>query len=120
MPQSRMFLRQSDRDEAGMMRLGNAKIESQRDCVTQPRVARNELPWVAVRQTSSTPTGLWPFRFRPSLAKFDTTPLGLKSIRAGTQGSSFLAPWDNVMSSHRIFLSQPIPPGEQPWAWRDT
>ena len=36
-------------------------IQSQRDCVLQPRVARRELPWVRTRKTSPTPTGLCRF-----------------------------------------------------------
>jgi hypothetical protein len=38
--------------------------QSQRDCVHQPRVARNELPWVIVQQTCPTATRLRPFRLR--------------------------------------------------------
>jgi len=34
--------------------------ESQRDSDPKPTVARNELPWVIVRQTSPTATRLWP------------------------------------------------------------
>ena len=50
----------------------SAVLQSQRDCVLQPRVARNELPWVAdgrvfnpngvaarVRVRGATPVGLW-------------------------------------------------------------
>src|SRR5258706_16131069 len=47
--------------------------QSQRDCVLQPRVARNELPWVRTCKNSATPTGLWLGR----AAKEGTTPLGL-------------------------------------------
>ena len=32
--------------------------QSQRDCVTQPRVARHELPWEERAKSASTPTGL--------------------------------------------------------------
>ena len=34
-------------------------------------------PWVSSRQTSPTPTGLRPFRFRVSPTPLDTTPSGL-------------------------------------------
>jgi len=33
--------------------------QSQRDYVLQPKVARNELPWVCVPKWKPTPTGLW-------------------------------------------------------------
>jgi hypothetical protein len=33
--------------------------QSQRDCVLQPRVAQNALPWVNRPKKFSTPTGLW-------------------------------------------------------------
>jgi REP-associated tyrosine transposase len=42
-----------------------AICESQRDSAVKPRVARNELPWVVVRQIFPTATRLRPFRFRP-------------------------------------------------------
>src|SRR5206468_8819813 len=53
--------------------------ESQRDSVSKPRVASGELPWVNVRQTPPTPTGLWPI---PCLRRAGsaTTPLALPSI----------------------------------------
>src|SRR2546425_11311395 len=35
-----------------------AILQSGRDCVLQPRAARNELPWVSGPQDFSTPTGL--------------------------------------------------------------
>src|SRR6266566_6170310 len=66
-------------------------FQSRRDCVLQPRVARNELPWeivpryanpervaAAVCGTEHRNTGRNPFRVGPSL-------------RLPTQGSSFLA-----------------------------
>src|SRR5438552_11958876 len=64
---------------------GPAVLQSQRDCVRQPRVARNELPWVAA-DSDSNPNGV-ASRFQ-SLA---TTPLGLFGLAAMSQGSSFLA-----------------------------
>ena len=53
--------------------------QSQRDCVLQPKVARNELPWVTVRKSIPTATRLWPIRLnhRGTLA---TTPLALFSF----------------------------------------
>src|SRR5688572_5529736 len=59
--------------------------ESQRDSVTQPRVARNELPWV-VGAKRNNPNGV-----AASTPKPGATPLGLKSWRISTQGSSSLA-----------------------------
>src|SRR6267154_2717193 len=76
-----------------------AVLQSQRDCVFQPRVARNELPWVAV-DSETNPNGV-ASRFH-GLA---TTPLGLFGLAAMSQGSSFLATlgfrpeslWDSVL-----------------------
>src|SRR6266568_8924711 len=76
-----------------------AGSQSQRDCVCQPRVARNELPWVAA-DSDSNPNGV-ASRFQ-GLA---TTPLGLFGLAAMSQGSSFLATlgfrpeslWDSVL-----------------------
>ena len=42
--------------------LAVSRKESQRDSVTQPRVARNELPWEIVPTNSSTLKGLHPRR----------------------------------------------------------
>ena len=78
---------------------GPAVLQSQRDCVRQPRVARNELPWVAA-DSDSNPNGV-ASRFQ-GLAK---TPLGLFGLAAISQGSSFLATlgfgpesfWDSVL-----------------------
>ena len=75
------------------------QIQSQRDCVCQPRVARNELPWVAA-DSDPNPNGV-ASRFQ-GLA---TTPLGLFGLAAMSQGSSFLATlgfrpeslWDSVL-----------------------
>ena len=68
-----------------LMPFGNSRDESQRDFGSKPRVARNELPWETWPKANN-PNGVVARRRRP-----DTTPLGLKSIRPGTQGSSFLA-----------------------------
>ena len=59
--------------------------QSQRDCVFQPRVARHELPWVAV-QFALNPNGV-AARFHGWAA----TPLGLWAGGAVSQGSSCLA-----------------------------
>jgi hypothetical protein len=66
-------------------------LQSQRDCILQPRVARNELPWVLVQQIFSTAT-----RLRRLLSsghpRISTQPRwGCNSFRGFTQGSSFLA-----------------------------
>ncbi len=53
-------------------------IESQRDCSTQPRVARNELPWVVAHPTHN-PEGV--------AASGDATPSGLEDSSLHTQGS---------------------------------
>ena len=37
-----------------------ANTESQRDSVSEPRVARHELPWETIGKWPSTPTGLRP------------------------------------------------------------
>ena len=60
-------------------------LQSQRDCVIQPRVARNELPWVTVRMESN-PNGVAARAWHPA-----ATPLGLFSVVHISQGSSFLA-----------------------------
>src|SRR5438876_3465116 len=52
---------------ANLLRLAESRSvrESQRDSVPKPRVARHELPWVIVRETSPTATRLRPVRSRP-------------------------------------------------------
>ena len=46
-----------------------------------PRVARNELPWVIVRQTFPTATRLWPIHSRPPARMISAaTPLALVPI----------------------------------------
>src|SRR5437762_11277610 len=58
---------------ANLLRLAESRSvrESQRDSVPKPRVARqvarHELPWVIVRQTSPTATRLRPIRSRPRI-----------------------------------------------------
>ena len=77
----------------------SACLQSQRDCVFQPRVARNELPWVEVRTKFNphgvvSPNDLWA-----------ATPLGLFGCARISQGSSFLATlgfepeslWDSIL-----------------------
>src|SRR5437867_9348293 len=49
----------------------SAVLQSQRDCVIQPRVTRNELPWVACR------IGFQPQRGYGGSARSAATPLGL-------------------------------------------
>src|SRR5437870_13671618 len=55
----------------GPLRLAESRSvrESQRDSVPKPRVARDELPWVIVRQTSPTATRLRPIRFHPGTGR---------------------------------------------------
>src|SRR5437870_4956709 len=69
------------------------QFQSQRDCVCQPRVARNELPWVdPVR--SINPEGVEApslKRRRHSEQILAATPLGLIRLGTFSQGSSFLA-----------------------------
>ena len=67
------------------MAFENCGVESQRDSGSKPKVARNELPWGTGRKTNN-PNGVAAERLKP-----DATPLGLKTIGPGTQGSSFLA-----------------------------
>ena len=59
-------------------------LQSQRDCGAQPRVGRNDLPWVTAGKVFN-PNGVVP---RPHRA---ATPLGLGAYDLLSQGSSFLA-----------------------------
>src|SRR6186713_632406 len=59
--------------------------QSRKDCVHQPRVARNELPWVAGGGVSN-PNGVASCSHGPA-----ATPLGLSPVGAISQGSSRLA-----------------------------
>jgi hypothetical protein len=71
--------------------------QSQRDCVLQPRVARNELPWENENKSEPTPTGL---RQAPRVTdenRMAATALGLM-IFAGRRPR--------------------VAPGAQPWALR--
>jgi len=64
-----------------------AVVQSQRDCVLQPRVARHELPWGFRTTRQSTPTGLWTRTPEPG-----RNPVGVDAIlTAISQGSSCLA-----------------------------
>src|SRR6266480_6576261 len=61
------------RSQITATRLTDGRYQPQRGCGrSKPRVARNELPWVIVRQTSPTPSGLWPFRFLVSPTPLNT------------------------------------------------
>jgi hypothetical protein len=83
--------------------------QSQRDCVSQPRVAK--LPWVTVQKTSSTATRLRLFRSHSPRDTCAATPLGLLALFWASQGSSFLATlgfgteslWDSGQT-HNEFL----------------
>ena len=78
----------------------HAWLQSQRDCVLQPRVARHELPWVADDSVFN-PNGVAPCCRRQA-----ATPLGLLSNRTISQGSSSLATlgckpeslWDSIIA----------------------
>src|SRR6266404_3229554 len=54
--------------------------QSRRDCVLQPRVARNELPWERMRGGISTPKGL-----RLGVSLGDATSSRLVTLRHVTQ-----------------------------------
>ena len=68
-------------------------LQSQRDCVLQPRVARHELPWENEPGIHN-PNGVAAQR-----CDDDTTPLGLKIVWLPTQGSSCLATLGYVAES---------------------
>jgi hypothetical protein len=59
-------------------------LQSQRDCGAQPRVGRNDLPWVTAGKVFN-PNGVVPRSHRAA------TPLGLWACDLLSQGSSFLA-----------------------------
>src|SRR5437667_12500066 len=67
---------------ANLLRLAESRSvrESQRDSVPEPRVARHELPWVIVRQTSPTATRLRPSRSRPRAPDLSHNAVGVDSI----------------------------------------
>ena len=81
-----------------------SNLQSQRDCVLQPRVASSELPWVSVRAILN-PNGVVPAPCHRA-----TTPLGLAATTRFSQGSSCLATlgfgaeslWDSRESSKGI------------------
>jgi hypothetical protein len=54
--------------------------ESQRDSDTQPRVARNELPWMRRPRERSTLKGLRPF---PEAARFAEAPARMGATLSG-------------------------------------
>ena len=67
------------------MPFSNSNEKFQRDSGLQPKVARNELPWVT-RPRLNNPNGAVARRWGRS-----ATPLGLKNVPMPTQGGSFLA-----------------------------
>src|SRR5205809_5543071 len=102
----------------------HTQFQSQRDCVCQPRVARNELPWVGPGR-SINPEGVE----APSLKHrrrseqiLVATPLGLIRLGTFSQGSSFLATvgfrpeslWDSRSfgcSSRKLLRNRVLPRG---------
>ncbi len=82
--------------------------QSRRDGVIQLRVARTELPWVAV-DTVFNPNGVAPHPRRSA------TPLGLLAHDRSSQGSSFLATlgfkpesrWDSVLGFFKFSCTKP-------------
>ena len=71
----------------GRMAKAEGRLKSQRDCVLQPRVARNELPWDQFSAEGSTPKGL-----RLPMQCVGATLSGLAIPReTTTQGSSVRA-----------------------------
>ena len=70
----------ADAAHAGQLKV----VQSQRDCVLQPRVARHELPWVSRFQIIN-PDGVASSRTPAA------TPSGLTGFATITQGSSCLA-----------------------------
>src|SRR5262249_53798651 len=68
-------------------------FRSRRDCARQPRVARNELPWVCSHVFESSLKGLSPrfLRDRDISQQFRNPFRVVASIGTSSQGSSFLA-----------------------------
>ena len=62
-------------------------VQSQRDCVLQPRVARNELPWVSSEMVFN-PNGVVSHSDRRA-----ATPLGLFASRACPRVARSSQPW---------------------------
>src|ERR1035437_9310711 len=87
----------------GNKMVGSA-AQSQRDCIHQPRVARNELPWVNRKRN-----------FQPQRGCILLAPMGCNPVGVGnfcgttSQGSSFLATlgymlesrWDSPMGARQ-------------------
>ena len=88
----------------GVNKMVGGAFQSQRDCVTQPRVARNELPWVNGKRN-----------FQPQRGCILFAPMGCNPFRVEdvwftiSQGSSFLATlgwrteslWDSPMGARQ-------------------
>ena len=82
--------------------------QSQRDCVLQPKVARHELPWVAVGMVFNL-NGVASFCHGEA-----ATPLGLFACDTVSQGSSCLATlglapesrWDSELEFPKTFNAQ--------------
>jgi hypothetical protein len=106
----------------GSKKMVGGAPQSQRDCIHQPRVARNELPWVDCKRHSQpqrgciffTPTGYNPFRVDD--IRF-TISQGSSSL--ATLGYMMESLWDSPMGARQahdleqtIADSLPLPPGE--------
>ena len=78
----------------GVSKMVGAASQSQRDCIPQPRVARNELPWVNGKRN-----------FQPQRGCILPAPMGCNPFRVDdfcftvSQGSSFLATLGWMMES---------------------
>src|SRR5947208_5148858 len=68
-----------------------AREQSQRDCALQPKVARNEPPWVTNQTNRTTSTRLWPSALRVRKRNSRNRVAVDNVCRTMTQGSSFLA-----------------------------
>src|SRR5438094_9005657 len=79
----------------------NRRSQSRRDCVYQPRVARNELPWVVVYRSFQ------PQRGCVTPERLAATPLGLMPFQHRFQGSSCLATLGFGPKSLRDFSASP-------------
>ena len=78
-------LKRRERRAPVQINLRGSAEESQRDSGSKPKVARNELPWGNAPQPHN-PNGV-----EANPGKGVATPLGLKTLPALPQGSSFLA-----------------------------
>ncbi len=78
----------------GVSKMVGTASQSQRDCIHQPRVARNELPWVNGKRN-----------FQPQRGCIFPAPMGCNPFRVDyfcftvTQGISFLATLGWMMES---------------------